>query len=58
MSDDYVVVRYAAASNITFHGKDTLPYTKEEWSEMSDNEQNQALSEFLFNLVEIYTGED
>ena len=56
--EDLVVVRYAAASNITFQGKDTLPYTKEEWSEMSDVEQTQALTEFLFGLVNVYTEED
>lgn len=54
-SEDLVVVRYAAASNITFHGKDTLPYTREEWGEMTDDEQNAALAEFLFGLVEVYT---
>lgn len=50
--------RYAAASNISFKGVVEEDITREEWAEMTWEEQDYVLSEITFNLVEVWADDE
>lgn len=52
--DDEVMFCYESSRNITFHGKDGSGYTKDEWRKMSESDQDEALREYLYDLVDVY----
>lgn len=56
--NDPVMVSYSAMSNISFRGEDELGYTWGEWRQMDKPAQDEAVSEFLFQLVDVYVKED
>lgn len=58
--DEPVVFGWAASSNIGFRGKDESGYTWGDWREMSVNEQDDAMTEFIWNElgVEIYVADE
>lgn len=58
--DDHeeVEVRYESSRNITFRGKGGLGYTWGEWREMSRKEQDEAVTEWLYSLVDVSVVED
>jgi len=58
MPNDNVKFRYASSANITFHGEIDSGYTREDWAEMSDKDQTEAMTEALWELVEMYAVED
>lgn len=58
MSDKKVRLAYGAASNITFHGHIELDCTREEWDEMSYEEQDAITTQALYDLVEIWVEDD
>lgn len=53
-----VKLRYDSSSNITFHGEVDTGIEREEWEEMTENMKIDAISEELFNLVDIYEIEE
>ncbi len=50
--------RYASHTNISFHGEVDSGYTPEEWAELSETEQGEAMTEALWELVEMSAVED
>jgi hypothetical protein len=57
--DEPVTVSYSASSNIKFHGSgEELGYTWGEWRMLSRKEQDDALTEFLFALVDVSIDEE
>lgn len=55
---DEVEVRYESSRNITFRGTDTLGITWGDWRQMSRDEQDEALTEWLFDLVDVGVVDD
>lgn len=58
--DDQVFFLYASSRNITFQNEyspDESGYTWKEWNEMTDKEQEEALLEYLYELVEVWVDE-
>ncbi len=58
--DEPVMVSYAASSNITFKSREPeeLGPTWGEWREMNDKEKNEAFTDYLFNLVDVWVEGD
>lgn len=54
---DTVILHYSASSNISFRGELDTGISKAEWAEMSDEEQNQAIEDEVFNLIDIWAEE-
>ena len=50
---DEVMVRYEASSNITFHGERSIGITWGDWRGMSETDKNEALTDWLFDLVSV-----
>ncbi len=48
-----VKLRYGAWSNITFHGVIDTEVEREDWEEMTMQEQNDVMSEALFRIVDV-----
>ena len=48
-----VKLRYSASSNITFHGEIDTQIERQEWEEMSQKEQDEIISDVLFELIDI-----
>ena len=55
---DQVKFGYESPRNVSFQGKDDSGYTKAQWREMSEDERNQALQDYLNELVDVYVDED
>lgn len=50
-----VMFRYSSPTNITFHGLIDSGYTPEEWNELSEDDQNIAMEEAVWDqLIEIF----
>jgi len=56
--DDMVMVDYSSFTSISFHGTREVGYTWGEWRQMTDREQDDALAEFLFELVDVSVEDD
>lgn len=55
---DEVEVEYSSSSNISFHGKDSLGITWGDWREMSEKDRDDAVNEWLYNLVDVNVVDD
>lgn len=50
-----VVFRYASSKNITFRGEIDSGISREDWAEMSQKEQDEAIEQVVWDeLIEIY----
>lgn len=49
-----VIFGYGSSKNVTFSGSDESGYTKGEWREMSQKDRDDALQEWLNELVDVY----
>lgn len=56
--DEEVVLGYASNRNISFRGQVYTGYTWGEWRRMTDQEKEDAYTEELGNLVELWEIED
>lgn len=56
--DSPVEITYSSSRNITFHGTDEIGYTWGEWREMSEAERDEAVQEYVNELVEVYVKGD
>jgi hypothetical protein len=52
--EDEVVFGYSSNHNISFHGDWETGYTVAEWKELTDEEKDNAFTEAVFDLVDIY----
>lgn len=54
-----VIFGMSSFRNISFdYRDDDSGYSQEEWSEMSEKEQDEALAEYLWENVDVYVVED
>jgi hypothetical protein len=51
--DDEVMFSYSAPSNISFHGRIGSGYSRAEWDEMSDVEQDEVMTEAVWRLIDM-----
>lgn len=59
MSDsDFVKFGMSSMRNISFHYIDEFGITKEEWAEMSENERDEALQEYVNQNVDAWVEEE
>jgi hypothetical protein len=58
--DDLVMVGYASSKNISFRSQqpEELGPTWGEWREMTEAQKDEAFSEYLFNLVDVWVEDD
>lgn len=49
---------YSSSQNITFRGEIDLGYTREEWDELSNREQDEEISRIVFDcLINVWVKE-
>lgn len=57
--DKQVTVGYESSRNITFHDSgNELGYTWGEWRNLARKEQDEAIVQFLFELVDVYVEDE
>lgn len=56
--DEEVVLGYASNQNITFRGEVYTGYTWGEWRQMTDQEKEDAYTELVWDLVELWEIDD
>lgn len=56
--EDYVRFHYESSANVSFKGVIESGLTRAEWVALSEDEQNAAVEEALFDLVQIYVEGD
>lgn len=56
--EDTIKLRYSASSNITFRGEIDTGISREEWGEMSEEEQAEVIQDVAAELVDIWPVEE
>jgi hypothetical protein len=51
--DETIKLTYSAPSNITFHGEIDTGISPQDWAEMSQENQNEVIQEYVNELVNI-----
>lgn len=50
---DTVKLRYSSSKNISFHGELDLNISVEDWAEMSESEQNRAIDDVVYEIIDV-----
>jgi hypothetical protein len=56
--DEPVMFGYASNRNISFHGQEESGFTWGEWRQMSRDQQLEAMTETVWELVDLYVEDD
>lgn len=56
--DDPVMIKYESNRNISFQDEEELGYTWGEWRAMSRKRKDEAITTYLYELVDVYVKDD
>jgi len=54
MMSKNVLVKIASHANITFHEEEDTGYTREEWAELTQEEQDSVVDECVFSAIDVW----